>query len=102
MIDCSEVQQAVDDMACDMSNGSICSVPGVEAACEAAKKQLPKALMDWLAKQGVPTKMTFAGSAKIADDDKDKYADHLKDGVWNGKIEVIFNGKLTGKWKGER
>lgn len=102
MIDCAEVQQAVDDMACDMSDGRICSVPGIEAACEAAKKQLPKALMDWLAKQGLPTKMTFSGSAKIVDDDKDKYADHLKDGVWNGKIEVLFNGKLTGTWKAER
>jgi Cys-rich repeat protein len=102
MIDCAEVQTAADDLACDLSDGSVCSVPGVEVACDAAKATLPKAFTDWLAKQGVPTTFTFHGHAKIVDDQLDKYADHLVDGVWEGEVKVLFDGDLNGTWSAER
>ena len=88
MIDCASVQTDVDDMACSISDGKFCSVPGVEAACIAGKATLPKVMTDWLAKQGVPTTFTFSGHAKIVDDELDKYADHLKDGSQRSRFST--------------
>jgi hypothetical protein len=35
-VPCADLQQAIDDLFCDITGGDICAVPGVEQACEAA------------------------------------------------------------------
>jgi hypothetical protein len=48
IVPCADVQASFDDLMCDITDGDFCSMPGVEAACEAASLAATAALSEAL------------------------------------------------------
>jgi hypothetical protein len=79
IIPCADFQQAIDDLACDISGGDVCSIPGVEALCVAAAVAATAALTDALGEIGVGFGVELDQRALIHDEPLGGAADRLGD-----------------------
>ncbi|MEO1481188.1 MAG: hypothetical protein AAFU77_03720 [Myxococcota bacterium] len=66
-IPCADLQLAFDDLACDVTGGSVCSLSGVEAACRLGSGLATQALSTELGQIPVAFDMVFDATAQITD-----------------------------------
>lgn len=66
-VPCGDLQLALDDLACDVTGGSVCQLPGVEAACTVASSLASGALNAELAQIPVGFDLEFDAMARIGD-----------------------------------
>lgn len=78
-IPCAELQYAFDDLVCDLTDGDICHVAGVEAACEEGSLEAIHALDALLADVPVTLELTLDAHARHHDVNIDQVAEVLGD-----------------------
>ncbi|MEL6547103.1 MAG: hypothetical protein AAFQ82_20925, partial [Myxococcota bacterium] len=66
-IPCGSLQFAVNDLACDVTGGSVCQLPGVEPACTVASSLATAALTNEVGQVPVGFDITFDATARISD-----------------------------------
>ncbi|MFH1604029.1 MAG: hypothetical protein ABIH03_08985 [Pseudomonadota bacterium] len=101
-IDCQDIEDAVNDLASDLGFGG--TIP-VKAACEAAKAGVAADIGKLLSSIGISwTTFKFHGHATIVPDTtvSPPYGIELKDGIWDGRVKIIIDGKLKGTWHANR
>jgi hypothetical protein len=107
-IDCAGVQRAADQVACDLSGGRFCRVPGVEAMCQDAVRQAGQRVDQILGQLGIGwTAMDFLQDGQVYDDDNDLLADELgrwphPAGTLDGRFRAVLNGPMEGIWHADR
>ena len=76
-IPCEDMQLAFDDMMCDLTDGDICSVPGLQEVCEAAGTLAVAAMTTSLGNIPVKLELDYDARVIIHDNNADKVADIL-------------------------
>ncbi len=66
-VPCGDLQLALDDLACNVTGGSVCQLPGVEAGCTVASSLATGALNRELGQVPVGFDLTFDAEARITD-----------------------------------
>ncbi|MEM6731006.1 MAG: hypothetical protein AAF658_05595 [Myxococcota bacterium] len=67
IVPCSDLQLALDDLACDVTGGSLCSLPGVDAGCTVASALATQALTGEVGAVPVGFDLDFDARARITD-----------------------------------
>lgn len=67
IVPCADLQQAVDDLACEVTDGDLCAIPGIEALCVAAATAAVQALTDVLGEVALSYELELDAWAKIHD-----------------------------------
>ncbi len=114
-VPCDDIQDAFDDMMCELTDGDVCSLDGIEEACVAASIMAVQALTDVLGEIPVSLELDFDQRALIHDLPQNGVADVLGS-PQNPQLNVessltgvneaflIFGGELDDDsyWFGER
>jgi hypothetical protein len=99
VVPCEDLQYAIDDLACDITDGDVCSIPGIEAACTAAAAAAVAALTDALGGIGVGLEIDFDARAVIHDSPVGGRADILgSPGTPDNDAESAMIGDTEAIW----
>lgn len=105
LVDCPDLAIAAGNLACDVTNGSTCSLPWFEGVCEGVAKVAAQEISKLL--DGVPidwnlVDFTQVGTAADTSTPQDAVADELNDGTVSGSTNFFVGRPLTGTWTGVR
>ena len=105
LVDCPDLAIAAGNLACDVTNGSTCSLPWFEGVCNGVAAFAATEISNALDK--VPIDWTLVGFTQVGTaNDRSTPPDHVADTLDNGSVSGTTNffvGRpLTGSWNGVR